>query len=109
VKPYRFEEVSMMSAAPEWLSVRYCGALCATLLAGCALTSHAWAGDGDIAAGSAAAAIREAGYPCAHVIKTERSKEGTAEGFTVWKVRCNSGSFKVTFKGDTGSEVVPFD
>ena len=98
-----------MSAAPERFSIRYCGALCATLLAGFALTSLTWAGNEDIASGSAAAAIREAGYPCAHVTKMERSTEGVSEDLSVWKVRCNSGSFKVTFKGDTGSEVVPLN
>ena len=69
----------------------------------------AWAGDQDVAEGSVAVAIREAGYPCAHVVDMERSREGAAKGFTVWKVRCNSGLFKVTFKGDTGSEVVRLD
>ena len=69
----------------------------------------AWAGEQDVATGSVAAAIREAGYPCAHVVDMERSTEGVSQGLTVWKVRCNSGQFKVTFKGDTGSEVVPLD
>jgi hypothetical protein len=39
----------------------------------------------------------------------ERSKEEVAGDFSVWKVRCNSGSFKVTFEGGTGSEVVPLN
>jgi hypothetical protein len=71
----------------------------------------ALAGEGqqEIMSGSVAAAIREAGHPCAHVIEMERLKEGAAEGFTEWDVRCNSGRFKVTFKGDTGSDVVPID
>ena len=99
----------MMSAASERLSSMCCGTLCVTLLAGLMFSSIAWASDVEVAAGSLAAAIREAGHPCAHVIESERSKEGAAEGFTVWKVRCNSGSFKVTFKGDTGSDVVPLD
>ena len=98
-----------MSEAPERFSIRYCGALWATLLAGFVLISLAWAGNEDVASGSAAAAIREAGYPCAHVTKMERSKEGVAKDSSVWKVRCNSGSFMVTFKGDTGSEVVPIN
>ena len=99
----------MMSAVPERFSTICCGALCVTLLAGLMLTSIAMADDDDVAAGSVAAAIREAGYPCAHVIDRERSKAEAAEGFTIWKVRCNSGGFKVTFKGDAGSEVVPLD
>ena len=85
------------------------GVIHATLAAGLVLTPLAWATDEDIAEGSARAAIREANYPCAHVISMERSKEGAAEGFSVWTVQCNSGSFKVTFKGDAGSEVVPLD
>lgn len=98
-----------MSAAPERFSNTRCGALLATLLAGFLFTSLAWADDEDVATGSVAAAIREGGYSCARVIEMERSKEGVAEGLTVWKVRCNSGNFKVTFKGDTGAEVVPLD
>ena len=83
----------------------------ATLIVGLALTPLAWGSDEDIAEGSARAAIREANYPCAHVISMERSTEeaAAAEGFTVWTVQCNSGSFKVTFKGDAGSEVVKLD
>ncbi|MGB5201690.1 MAG: hypothetical protein WBR56_17500, partial [Sedimenticolaceae bacterium] len=79
------------------------------LLACCVFTSAAWAEDQEVMAGSVAAAVREAGYPCAHVIQMDRLKEGAAEGFTAWNVSCNSGRFKVTFKGDTGSEVVPLD
>lgn len=60
----------------------------------------------EIEDGSLAAAIRQHGYACAHIIAKARSTEGAAEGFTVWRVRCNSGQFKVTFKGDTGSVVV---
>jgi len=87
------------------------GVFHATLAAGLACTSWVWANDEDIAEGSARAAIREANYPCAHVISMERSTEeaAAAEGFTVWTVQCNSGSFKVTFKGDAGSEVAPLD
>ena len=69
----------------------------------------AWAAEQDVATGSVAAAIREAGYSCAHVVDMERFTEGVSQGLTVWKVRCNSGQFKVIFKGDTGSEVVPLD
>lgn len=99
----------MISTAPERLSSMCSGALCVTPLAGSMFTSMAWTGDEEVAAGSLAAAIREAGYPCAHVTESERSEEGSAEGFTVWKVRCNSGGFKVTFKGDTGSDAVRLD
>lgn len=81
----------------------------ATLLACLILISASWAGDQEVMSGSVAAAIREAGHPCAHVIQMDRSKEGAAEGYSVWNVSCNSGRFKVTFKGDTGSEVVPLD
>jgi len=81
----------------------------AGLLAALASMPIAWAGDTDIASGSVAAAIRAAGHPCAHVVNMERSTEGAAQGFIVWKVRCNSRAYKVIFKGDTGSEVIPLD
>ena len=98
-----------MSAVAERFSRARCGTLGATLLACFIYTSAAWAEDREVMSGSVAAAIREAGYPCAHVIQMDRSKEGAAEGYTAWDVSCNSGRFKVTFKGDTGSEVVPLD
>lgn len=79
------------------------------LLACSMFTTLAVAGEQEVMSGSAAAAIRESGNPCAHVIQMDRLKEGAAEGFTVWDVRCNSGRFQVKFKGDTGSEVVPLD
>lgn len=79
----------------------------ATLVTLLSCAPMTWAGDEDVATGSVIAAIREAGYPCAHVVNMERSTEGVSQGLTVWKVRCNSGQFKVIFKGDTGSEVVP--
>ena len=69
----------------------------------------AWSGEQDVATGSVRAAIREAGSPCAHVVSMERSTEGASQGLTVWTVRCNSGPYKVTFKGDTGSEVERLD
>ena len=81
----------------------------AGLLAALASMPTAWADDPDVARGSVAAAIRAAGYPCARVVNMERSTQGAAQGLTVWKVRCNSRAYKVTFKGDTGSEVVPLD
>ena len=98
-----------MSAGFQRWSHRCFHAACGALLASFMFASPAWAADEEVAAGSVAAAIREAGYPCAHVISMERAIEGAKEGFTVWQVRCNSGNFKVTFKGDTGSEVVPVD
>jgi hypothetical protein len=55
--------------------------------------------------GKLAAAIRANGHPCARVIEKERSSEGPS----VWRVRCNSGRFRVTMKGDSASEVVPID
>lgn len=77
----------MMSAASECVSSKYCGALCAVLFAGFLHLSPVWAGDDDVASGSAAAAIREAGYPCAHVIAMERSGKGDKAGSSIWTVR----------------------
>ena len=59
----------------------------------------------EVSNGKLAAVIRASGYPCARVIEKERSSEGSS----VWRVRCNSGHFQVTMKGDSASEVVPID
>jgi hypothetical protein len=59
----------------------------------------------EVAAGTLAAAIRASGHPCARVIESER----VSEGASVWRVRCNSGRFQVTMKGDSPAEVVPLD
>ena len=98
-----------MPGVPKNSSNPRSGVLLLKLLAGSMFLAVAWAGEQEVMPGSVAAAIREAGHPCAHVIRMERMKEGAAEGFTTWDVHCNSGRFKVKFKGDTGSEVVPLD
>ncbi len=59
----------------------------------------------EVSNGELAAAIRASGNPCARVIEKERSSEGSS----VWRVRCNSGHFQVTMKGDSAPEVVPID
>jgi hypothetical protein len=59
----------------------------------------------EVSNGELAAAIRASGNPCARVIEKERSSEGSS----VWRVRCNSGHFRVTMKGDSAPEVVPID
>ena len=59
----------------------------------------------EVSNGELAAAIRASGNPCARVIEKERSSEGAS----VWCVRCNSGHFQVTMKGDSVPEVVPID
>ena len=59
----------------------------------------------EVADGTLAAAIRASGHPCARVIEKERSGEGSS----IWRVRCNSGRFQVTMKGDSTAEVVPID
>jgi hypothetical protein len=46
-----------MLAASERFSIRYCGILCAALLAGFVYISLVWAGNEDVVSGSAAAAI----------------------------------------------------
>lgn len=83
--------------------------LAAALVASVGLASPARADEKVIEEGSLGAAIRDAGYSCARVTDMKRSEEGVAEGLTVWVVRCNSGEYRVTFKGDTGSEVVRLD
>ncbi len=57
----------------------------------------------EVAAGTLAAAIRSSGHPCSRVI------ESTNEGSWQWKVRCNSGWYRVTKKDDATLEVTPLD
>ena len=83
--------------------------LLAALLASVILINPDWARAQEMAQGTLSAAIREAGYPCSHVTGMERSTEGAAQGLTVWVVHCNSGAYRVTFKGDTGSKVEPIE
>ena len=59
----------------------------------------------DVANGTLAAAIRASGHPCQRVIEKER----TSKSSSVWRVRCNSGYFEVTMKGDTATSVVTVD
>ena len=59
----------------------------------------------DVANGTLAAAIRASGHPCGRVIEKER----VSENASVWRVKCNSGHFQVTMKGNTASEVLPLD
>lgn len=59
----------------------------------------------DVSNGTLAAAIRANDHPCATVIEKERLSEDPS----VWRVRCNSGQFQVTMKGDSEPEVVPLD
>lgn len=59
----------------------------------------------EVSNGKLAAAIRASGNPCARVIEKERSSEDPS----VWRVRCNSGQFQVTMKGDSATKVVPID
>ena len=59
----------------------------------------------EVANGTLSAAIRASGHPCTRVIEKKRASEGSS----AWRVRCNSGSFLVTIKCDSTSEVVPLD
>lgn len=52
-----------------------------------------------------ASAIREKGFTCEKVLQLERSREDVAEGRTVWIAQCESGSYRVSFHGDTGASV----
>ena len=57
----------------------------------------------DIAPGTLAAAIRSSGHPCNHVV------ESTNEGPSVWKVKCNAGSYRVSKSKDATLDVTPLD
>jgi hypothetical protein len=57
----------------------------------------------EVAEGTLAAAIRSSGHPCSRVI------ESTSEGSWQWKVRCNSGWYRVTKNNDSTLEVTPLD
>lgn len=59
----------------------------------------------DVANGTLAGAIRSSDQPCDRVLEKERLSESPA----VWRVRCNSGHYKVTMKGDAATAVVAID
>lgn len=60
----------------------------------------------DVPRGTVAAAIRSSDHSCARVIEMKEvmaKKDGTR----VLEVQCNSGRFKVTYKGDKLIDVKP--
>ena len=57
----------------------------------------------EVAEGTLAAAIRSSGNPCSRVIESKN------EGSRQWKVRCNSGWYRVTKNKDATLEVTPLD
>ena len=57
----------------------------------------------EIADGTLAAAIRSSGHPCSHVV------ERVAEGASVWKVKCNAGSYRVSKNADATLDVKRLD
>ena len=54
-----------------------------------------------------AAAVRDHGYRCAspESVKPDPADSGPDE--KAWVIRCESGSYRVKFKGDAGAEVEP--
>jgi hypothetical protein len=56
---------------------------------------------------SVAAAVREKGYTCAQPMGMDRSKAGAAEDVTEWLIRCESGTYRVSFHRDLGAGVEP--
>ena len=60
---------------------------------------------GEVANGTLSAAIRASGHPCVRVVEKKRANDGSS----AWRVRCNSGSFLVTMKGDSSFEILPLD
>ena len=73
-------------------------AFAALVLAGAGTLAPAPA-DAQEAAGNLAAAVRESGNPCVHVVEAEKTGDNT------YKVRCNSGTFNVTFGADGTAQV----
>lgn len=59
----------------------------------------------DVADGTLAAAIRASGHACEHVIEKQRAGEGAS----VWRVRCNSGQYRVTMSEGGSAQVVKVD
>lgn len=77
-------------------------------IAAVGIAAFAWitgASAQEMSNGELAATIRASGNPCQRVIEKERASEGSS----VWRVKCNSGHFQVTMKGDATPEVVPLD
>jgi len=61
----------------------------------------------DAAVDIVAAQVREAGYACNSPSGLSRTREGVAEGLTVWLITCDGARYRITIHGDTGSTVVP--
>lgn len=57
----------------------------------------------EVSHGEMAGAIRSANYPCAHVVKIDRT------GDNAWVVQCNSGTFRVSREPDGRFNVTQAD
>ena len=54
-----------------------------------------------------AAAVRQAGYPCAKPKSVKADPKHGAPDKKAWIIRCENGSYRVKFLSDTGAAVEP--
>ena len=54
-----------------------------------------------------ATAVRDQGYTCDNPQTATPDPENSAPDEKAWTIRCGDNSYRVTFRGDTGAEVVP--
>jgi hypothetical protein len=54
-----------------------------------------------------AAAVRDRGHSCASPESAKKDPEHSSPDEQAWIIRCESGSYRVKFMGDTGAEVEP--
>lgn len=96
-KPTTVDRIFGQRLLRTWVTAAFVGTAAVVWLTG--------ADAQEVSNGELAAAIRASGNPCQRVIEKER----TSKSSSVWRVRCNSGHFQVTMKGDSEPEVVSLD
>ena len=52
-----------------------------------------------------AVAVRAHGEPCTNPSDAQRDAEASSPDEQAWTIRCDEGSYRVKFMGDTGAEV----
>ena len=78
-----------------------------TLLAVTQFANAAIAAEQTSAKDVVAAAVRDHGHPCDAPESAKPDPEYSSPDERAWIIRCESGSYRVKFMGDTGSEVEP--
>lgn len=88
----------MFDRATAWLALAGLTVVCAT-----AVQAQ------DDPAAIVSAAVRGSGHDCAEPARATPDPEASQPDEEAWIVHCESGAFRVTFKGDEGAEVEPLN